>query len=1321
MMALTLGSAACSDDGADPPPPPPPPEINQPPQAEADFVDSFVDMTVTVDVLANDTDPDGDTITLVGLDSALFGTTSLDGDQVTYQPSAGFTGTDVFSYRIEDGNGGSARALVLVVVSPGEPPPPPTEIFKLALFHNNDGESALIGDDDFGGAARFLTALNGLRTRASADGRAVVTLSSGDNYLASAALTVSQRRGRPFFDSLVLGQMGYDALALGNHEFDFGPDFLADMITDTTGDVPFLSANLDVSGEPSLAALATAGRIAKSTVVTKQGRQIGIIGATTPNLPNITSPGAVTVGDVATAVQAEVDALESAGVNIIILISHLQSVDEDRELAAQLRGVDVIIAGGGDELLADAGRDLLIPGDETEIFGSYPLLETDADGGLIPVVTTSGQYRYIGQLNLSFDEAGALLLQGAAGDANRDRVDPGSGPKRVAGGAERDSVLPDVTLQTFVIDPLDLGLAEIRANVIADLFVPLDGRRTQIRSRETNQGNLIADAFLHTATRLAQNAGSTVPTIALANGGGIRNDDVVEAGVYTELDTFDALPFANFLVVVPDVTPAQLKRLMENAVSRTTGGGGSGRFPHIAGFRVVYDDSQPGLTFDQDNNGVNIATEGSRITDIFLDDGTPIIEDGAPAAGAPNVHIATVDFLARGGDQYPFFDYDGSGNRIADSNFDFDTFNVPYQRALFDYVTRADGLNGLIDFALYPEKGLFADVTENRVQRRNVPIHTIQGAAHASPLEGIFVRDVTGVVTAVGTRFPSNQQTIWMQAPDAEADGDDATSEGIIVFAAAPDHGCAQGNQITVRGQVREIGFGADLSVTQIQVGNVGAITCSGTVALPTPVVIGSGGRVPPDLVIDDDITSTAEESGSFDAGTDGLDFWESMESMHARINNPIVVGPTRSFGEIYVLTDGGTIPGQGPRTARGGIRLDDAAGDFNPEIVTIEADEVGIDANAPQNVEPQVQLGDSFTGSIDGVIAYAFGKFQLRPYVNLPTPVTGTLPGDPTSLVGDATRMTVATFNVLNLDPGDGPAKYDALAAIIVNDMGSPDVIGLQEMQDDSGPTDNGEVSAALNGGLLVASIGAAGGPTYQYAEIAPVNLADGGQPGANIRVGYLVNTARATLVARGTGDAITAAQVVDNAGTPELSPSPGRVDPQNPAWADGEVPGFAGTRKPLAAEFVFVPTGATVFVVNNHLKSKSGDNSPFGRIQPPVFGTEVQREAQTQVVNDFVAEILAVDANARVVVLGDMNEHETRSPISVLAGDILTNLIERVAFDDQYTFNFNGNSQILDHVLVSDALEASAEIDIVHVNSEVPDAVKASDHDPIVVRITP
>ena len=301
--------------------------------------------------------------------------------------------------------------------------------FTLTILHNNDGESKLLPDDDSDpGVARFVALMKQLQAGAAGDG--VVTLTSGDNFLASQEFGVSLGREGPLYDSVALSGV-YDAMALGNHDFDMGPEVTARFITGFHPAIPFLSANLDFSQEPELQALVDDGLIAGSTVIWN-GDKIGIIGAVTPMLPNISSPRNVVVSPVLPAVQAEVERLEDLGYNKIILVSHLQDVAEEIELVGSLKGVDVVIAGGGDDLLRNEG-DTCLP--EEEAVAPYPIMVEDATGTMVPVVTAPGGYRCIGELNVTFDAAGNVT------EAEGRSIGVGF------------DVEPDPTVQTEVIEP----------------------------------------------------------------------------------------------------------------------------------------------------------------------------------------------------------------------------------------------------------------------------------------------------------------------------------------------------------------------------------------------------------------------------------------------------------------------------------------------------------------------------------------------------------------------------------------------------------------------------------------------------------------------------------------------------------------------------------------------------------------------------------------------------------------------------------------------------------------------------------------------------
>lgn len=572
---------------------------------------------------------------------------------------------------------------------------------------------------------------------------------------------------------------------------------------------------------------------------------------------------------------------------------------------------------------------------------------------------------------------------------------------------------------------------------------------------------------------------------------------------------------------------------------------------------------------------------------------------------------------------------------------------------------------------------------------RSPRIREIQGAGHISPLDKTEVSGVNGVVTA------KRADGFFMQ--DAAPDDDPRTSEGIFVSTAAAPADVSPGDSIRVGGTVKEQRQGGDaaananLTVTQIVASSVSVV--SRGISLPRPVRVGEGGHLQPASVIEDDARANVETGGVFDPASDGIDFYESLEGMLVTVRDAAVVGPSRTLRsgarEIPVVGDGGRRAG--PRTPRGGVIV--RPGDFNPERIFLSGELTPL---------PDADVGARFVGTITGVVDYSGGNYKLL-VTSAPAPRRSRL----TREVATAARrnqLAIAAFNVENLDPGDDDAKFRRLAEIVVNNLRSPDIISVEEIQDNNGPKDDAVVSADETFGKLIAAIRAAGGPAYEFRDINPVDDQDGGEPGGNIRVGFLFRRDRGLrFVDRPGGGPTTPTTVVDDRGGPRLSSSPGRIDPTNAA--------FTRSRKPLAGEFVF--NGDRLFVIANHFSSKGGDQPLFGRFQPPTLTSEAQRNRQAEVVNGFVDSILAADPRAGVVVLGDLNDFEFSTPVRTLKGGVLRALMETLPPGERYTYVFDGNSQALDHILVTDSLfDSLVRFDVVHINSEFVDQV--SDHDP-------
>jgi hypothetical protein len=506
----------------------------------------------------------------------------------------------------------------------------------------------------------------------------------------------------------------------------------------------------------------------------------------------------------------------------------------------------------------------------------------------------------------------------------------------------------------------------------------------------------------------------------------------------------------------------------------------------------------------------------------------------------------------------------------------------------------------------------------------------------------------------------------------------------------------AVGDAITVSGTVKEYrpGSTSSTNLTTTEIDNPTIKITGSNVPLPRPARIGPGGRIPPSRIIDSGDNGDIEKSHVYDPRHNGIDFWESLEGMRVELDDAQVVGPTNSFGETKVVPVGSSI-----RTARGGIVA--RSGDFNPERVVL----------APTLAKvPTANVGDSYRGATVGVLDYDFGNYEILP-TSSPVLHKGNLQRQVVRRA-TANELSVATFNVENLAPSDPQSKFDTLGQYAVHNLGAPDVLALEEIQDNDGATDDGVVAANQTLQKLVDAIKAAGGPTYQWAEIDPTNDADGGEPGGNIRVAFLYRTDHGLqFVSRGQGDATTATTVMTDAHhRPELSLSPGRIAPTDPAWN--------ASRKPLAGQFTF--HGRTVFIIANHFDAKLGDDPLFGRYQPPQESSAVQRHQQATLVNQFVGDIEKIDRNADVVVVGDLNDYDFSGTTSILTGSHrLVDLPGTLPVQQRYTYVYEGNSEVLDHILLSPALAKPRTYDYqpVHLNSEFADQI--SDHDPQIVRL--
>jgi 5'-nucleotidase / UDP-sugar diphosphatase len=467
--------------------------------------------------------------------------------------------------------------------------------FTVTLLHSNDTHDHLeptpysgkdaAGKDykaQYGGVARIKTALETLKKSSTNP----IVLDAGDVFTG----TIYGMVYKGLADLAYMESFGVQAQTIGNHEFDNGPSQLAEYIKNAS--FPVVSANIDASAEPLLKDI-----LKKSTVLEVRGQKIGIVGVTTPETPITSSPGdTVKFLDPLISVQSEVDRLRGSGITKIVLLSHL-GYSEDLKLAPKLKGVGVIVGGHSHTPLGKFEGNGL-PASE----GAYPTVLKDSSGKTILVSQVWEWGKFYGALRVTFDADGTPVSWGG-------KVTP------VTEAFKADTRLA-ATLKAFTV-PVDA----FRKEVVGTAVSKLNGERGDVRKRETNLSNVIADANLWKTQKYGT-------TISLQNGGGVRAS--IEAGPITVGQIVNVQPFGNTLFVL-DLTGAEIRASLENGVSQWEAG--AGRFLQVSGIKYTFDLAQK---------------PGSRITDVQVKDGTGF-KAIDPAA---SYKVVVNNFIASGGDGF---------------------------------------------------------------------------------------------------------------------------------------------------------------------------------------------------------------------------------------------------------------------------------------------------------------------------------------------------------------------------------------------------------------------------------------------------------------------------------------------------------------------------------------------------------------------------------------------------------------------------------------------------------------------------------------------
>ncbi len=1279
--------------------------------------------------------------------------------------------------------------------------------FTLQLLHASDQEGGIAALDD---APNFSAVLNALANQdQDGDGNAdyvnTLRLSSGDAYIPGLFLDASAdpslapllgATGKGRADILIQNELGFEAIAFGNHEFDLGTGLVQSVLT-ADGNYPgaafpYLSSNLNFRPDANLAPLVTLdgqeastipGKIAKSAIVTVNGEPIGIVGATTPTLGTISSPGDVGVSPfpfggspssaeldaLAAEIQTTVDALLAANpaLNKVILLAHMQQIGIEQELAQRLRNVDIIMAGGSNTRLVDSD-DRLRAGDTAQ--GVYPIVQTDADGKPVAIVNTDGNYKYVGRLVIDFDANGNIIPESYNPSISGAYATDAAGVAAVGGTPDPEIVA--------ITDALREVITRLDSNFFGVTDVFLNGNRAGggtdgVRNQETNLGNLTADANL----AIAQQVDPTV-VISLKNGGGVRasigrietptgaveperlppaGNDLTgkpEGGI-SQIDVQNTLAFNNGLSLVT-VTAVELRTLIEYGIAASTldPASAEGRFPQVSGFSFSFDLSQP---------------EGPRIQSLAIEDPTGkdldvVVRDGQ-IVGDPSrtFRMVTLDFLASGGDGYPFETL-ANPNRLditaaaADPKTGTATFAPDHseQDALAEYLAANFTEANPYDRLDTPRE---LDTRIQNLAFRNdlvldtptiTKIHTIQGnattqtsgGAHddVSPLNGQTVT-LEGVVVA-GFQNGDQLRGFFLQEETADQDSDSSTSEGIFIFTGnSPLLDVQEGQKIRITGKVSEF-FGMtqiDATATGSAISlvdsgnNIGQVTTA-TLALPV--------------------------TGDLD------DYYEQFEGMRVQFADKLYVSEyfeVARYGQI-VLTEGDRpfqythlddTPTAAEFTAfqenlaRQRIILDDDNNLQNPPLP-----DGTFFYPQPDGLSTGSQGSDFFRGgdsisNLTGILHWSFAgqsgtdAWRVRPTEASPVVFTpeNLRPETPEAVGGN---LKVASFNVLNyftsIDDGSNTAgpngDQEGRGADSADELTrqtqklvqalkgiDADIFGLVELENNGGDADGGAIQAVVD--ALNAEVGAG---TYDSIKTGDVGT-------DAITVGFIY---KASVVAPKGNFAVL----------------------DDPAFTDPNGTGTPRNRPAIAQTFEVIDPnnpdfGEALTVVNNHFKSKGASGLTAGGSEPDAdqgdgqgFWNDTRAKAATYLAQTWLPSDPTGQGDEDFLIIGDLNSYRGEAPITAFKNAGYTDLAASLIGDDAYSYVFNGQLGYLDYALSSPTLTPQVTgITEWHINAdEVPvfdynntlddgageasfeakptgnnlfevNAFRTSDHDPVII----
>lgn len=592
------------------------------------------------------------------------------------------------------------------------------------------------------------------------------------------------------------------------------------------------------------------------------------------------------------------------------------------------------------------------------------------------------------------------------------------------------------------------------------------------------------------------------------------------------------------------------------------------------------------------------------------------------------------------------------------------------------------------------KKLLLATLALTSVITFSETIHQIQGVTHTSPYNQKMVKNVRGIVTAVV------KDGFYMQS--RKFDRNIKTSEGIYVESKNLPN---VGEYVSVNGMVYEKQFGrpseSELTVTSIKAGDDIKVISKGNKVKAVNI---DPRKVPMKVYV-------GKFNEKLNPKKNAMDFYESLEGMLVKVHKPLITGADEDRGEVCVVPEYGKYVKD--KTNHGGVRY--TYKNEQTQRILIKSELFKLSQGKRYEgkyIDPSFtpNPGDRFSRDIQGVLTYDKSNYKLINTSPLPKIKDGKIKRDKLNIKYDKNKLSVVSYNIENFTIADGGQKrVDVLAKQVRDDLHTPDILGLAEVGDnDGGNVTSKVVSADKVLDAIVEGIKKATGVEYKWLSADPEDGKDGGWPAMHIRNAILYRTDKLELPYFKQGDSKVDTEIKEG----KLTFNPGRLGNNKEFYKD--------VRKSLVAHLVLKDSKKDVFIVVNHLKSKRFDDKIYSKNQPVKRKSEDLRIPEGKYVGQFLKEINKQKPNAIILSMGDMNDFEFSPTLKAMKTNLMVSAVESLPKNQRHTYVYQGNSQVLDNLLVNKKYAKGMKVDILNINSEFTISQGYfSDHDPVYMQI--